>query len=35
MKKLSHAALSILFTVVSAAALAETKTVTLSVSGMT
>ena len=35
MKKLVSAAMFILFAVVSAAALAETRTVTLSVSGMT
>ncbi len=35
MKKLINAAMSILFAVVSAATLAETRTVTLSVSGMT
>jgi hypothetical protein len=35
MRKLIHAAMFILFTVASTAALAESKTVTLSVSGMT
>jgi len=35
MKKLINAAMFVLFAVVSAAALAETRTVTLSVSGMT
>ncbi len=35
MRKLIHAALFIMFAIVSTAALAESKTVTLSVSGMT
>ena len=35
MRKLSHAALFIVFVVASTAALAESRTVTLSVSGMT
>ena len=35
MRKLIHAAMFIMFAVASAAALAESKTVTLSVSGMT
>ena len=35
MRKLIHAAMCIVFAIVSTAALAESKTVTLSVSGMT